>query len=165
MEDLTGISPFIKWPNDVYLMEGKAAGVLAEALEVSRRPCAVVGLGINTDSSPQLPGRSQSGPGRKQAAASLFEASGRTTDRTRLLAAVLVQFQNRMDALEKGDRVSLVRELRRRSLLMGRTVRLERSKNIYEGLLVDHTDDLGIVLDTVRGAITLPGEGTEILGY
>lgn len=47
IEEQTGLSPQLKWPNDLYLNGKKCGGILTEAVFTSGGDCAVVGIGIN----------------------------------------------------------------------------------------------------------------------
>ncbi len=48
IKEVTGLSPTIKWPNDLLLNGKKVAGILAEA----RNGALVVGIGINVTTNP-----------------------------------------------------------------------------------------------------------------
>lgn len=72
-----GIETSLKWPNDVLLGEQKVAGILAERVETSRGPAAVLGIGINVSiTAEELP---------VPTATSLWLATGELADRTDLL--------------------------------------------------------------------------------
>ncbi len=79
-----GVSPRIKYPNDVLVGGRKVAGILVEQAGPSQAPCAVVGVGINVNqSAEELP------PGTRVPPTSLALARGAPLDRMALLAAVL----------------------------------------------------------------------------
>jgi BirA family biotin operon repressor/biotin-[acetyl-CoA-carboxylase] ligase len=86
----TGIELRVKWPNDVLSIGGlKVAGVLAERVDAATGPLAVVGIGLNISAGPdQLP---------VSTAGSLAMAGATTTDRPRLLGAILEALAGRMD--------------------------------------------------------------------
>lgn len=161
IEDLAAIRTSIKWPNDVYVGGEKVAGVLAEGFHLSGSFHVVIGMGVNVNSTPEIPGN-----GAFRPATSIFEATrGRTTDRSALLARILARLHEMMVLVGGEGRIRVARALRDRSFLIGRHVRLARSGAIYEGRLEDHTDDLGLVLATERGEIVLPGEGTDLVDF
>jgi BirA family biotin operon repressor/biotin-[acetyl-CoA-carboxylase] ligase len=157
-EDLCGVTATVKWPNDVYIEAGKAAGILAEALQLEGKPFVVVGFGLNVNATPDVVNRSE-----ELAVTSLLEVTGVETDRERLLCGILVGFSDIMETLRRSDRKRIAEGLRRRSLLVGRNARFLRSRKEYRGKVAGHTDDLGILLETPDARITLPGEGTELL--
>ena len=51
IKNVTGLGAFIKWPNDIYLNNRKICGILVETLVSGSDVTAVVGIGINTDTS------------------------------------------------------------------------------------------------------------------
>ena len=51
IKNVTGLCAFIKWPNDIYLNNRKICGILVETLVSGSDVTAVVGIGINTDTS------------------------------------------------------------------------------------------------------------------
>jgi BirA family transcriptional regulator, biotin operon repressor / biotin---[acetyl-CoA-carboxylase] ligase len=69
---VAGVTPDLKWPNDLLLADGKLAGILAEVVS----DAVVVGMGLNVHDGP---------PG----AAVLDAAAGRRVSRGELLAAWL----------------------------------------------------------------------------
>jgi BirA family transcriptional regulator, biotin operon repressor / biotin---[acetyl-CoA-carboxylase] ligase len=75
----TGLEVGLKWPNDVLAGPGKLAGILAE----QSGEAIVVGFGINVESSQAAP----------PSASSLAQLGAPGTDRQRLLAAVLAEFE------------------------------------------------------------------------
>jgi BirA family biotin operon repressor/biotin-[acetyl-CoA-carboxylase] ligase len=87
-ELLPGVQTAIKWPNDVLLGDRKVAGILAETAWDGRELVAIVGVGVNVNTS--LPDLQQV----HSAATSLRAAAGQgVVDRARVLHA----FVRRMD--------------------------------------------------------------------
>jgi BirA family biotin operon repressor/biotin-[acetyl-CoA-carboxylase] ligase len=78
------LKPAIKWPNDVLLNDRKVAGILAETTWDGVELVAIVGVGVNVNSSP---------PDLIPLATSLRLASGQHVDRGDLLRA----FVRRLD--------------------------------------------------------------------
>jgi BirA family biotin operon repressor/biotin-[acetyl-CoA-carboxylase] ligase len=89
IEALTGLTPELRFPNDVLLGGRKTAGVLAEA----RDGRIVLGVGVNVNvTSEQLPA------GIDRPATSLLAETGRRLDRAELLAELLERLERRYDA-------------------------------------------------------------------
>jgi BirA family biotin operon repressor/biotin-[acetyl-CoA-carboxylase] ligase len=95
-----GVSPRLKWPNDVQLVGGdggrrKLAGVLTEMASAGERvEHVVVGIGINVNATAFPDGLA----GR---ATSLRLATGQAIDRARLLAGVLNAFEPLYDEFQR----------------------------------------------------------------
>jgi BirA family transcriptional regulator, biotin operon repressor / biotin---[acetyl-CoA-carboxylase] ligase len=95
-----GVSPRLKWPNDVQLVDGadhkrKLAGVLTEMASAGERvEHVVVGIGLNVDTT-SFPAE------LADRATSLRAALGRSVDRAGLLAAVLNAFEPLYEEFER----------------------------------------------------------------
>jgi BirA family biotin operon repressor/biotin-[acetyl-CoA-carboxylase] ligase len=89
IEDVTGIEPTIKLPNDVLIAGRKVAGILAESSEGR----VVLGIGVNVNQMrEQLPPAAQTEP------TSLRVELGEPVSRAQLLAAILLRLQHAYDA-------------------------------------------------------------------
>jgi BirA family biotin operon repressor/biotin-[acetyl-CoA-carboxylase] ligase len=88
IEEVTGVAPTIKLPNDVLLNGRKVAGILAESSE----GLVVLGVGVNANqSAAQLPANVQT------EATSLAIELGRPVGRAELLAAILAHLERAYD--------------------------------------------------------------------
>lgn len=141
LEQLSGLEPMIKWPNDVYLDQRKLAGVLTEfASRAEQVEHVVVGVGLNVNLR-----RSQL---RKlgQPATSLATASGRPWDRGVLLAEVLNQMTRLYQDFEQGRHDRLRAAYERRFLLAGRRVRVVDGDSQVTGVAQGLNPDGSLVL-------------------
>ncbi len=118
IEELCGVAPDIKWPNDLLLGGKKISGILTEAAwQGEGRGFVIVGTGINanTESFPaQL----------RDIASSLYLETGRRFELERLMAA----FISRLDSIyaawgEEG--AAFIEEYRRRCLTPGRDILID----------------------------------------
>lgn len=92
IEDVTGLAPEIKEPNDLLIAGRKVAGVLAEA----REDRVVLGIGINVNiPEGRLP---------TDEATSLLIETGRELDRSDLLVELLDRLERRYDDWLNGRR-------------------------------------------------------------
>ena len=90
LEEL-GLSPAVKWPNDVLLGRRKVCGILAEAAWLGEEfQALVVGIGVNIAPSSVPPAEELLFP-----AACVEEFTGRAVDRFVLLRAILAAFFKR----------------------------------------------------------------------
>jgi BirA family transcriptional regulator, biotin operon repressor / biotin---[acetyl-CoA-carboxylase] ligase len=85
IEQLTGLEPAIKWPNDVMLEGRKTAGILAQASDDGAERTVVVGIGVNVNLSAEAAAALPN-------ATSLSIAAGWPIHRGELLVLLLEQF-------------------------------------------------------------------------
>ncbi len=115
----------IKWPNDVLIGTRKCVGILCEvAMEGDALAYVIAGVGINVN-QPSFP-EELSGK-----ATSLRIECGRETDRWALLRAYLQHMEGAVDALEKHGLSGILEEYTRRSVTLGRTVRIVAPTESY----------------------------------
>jgi BirA family biotin operon repressor/biotin-[acetyl-CoA-carboxylase] ligase len=145
MEQATGLSPRLKWPNDVYVGERKVAGMLAEG----GSDFVVLGIGINV-----LPAAY---PAEVAGRATSLEAElGRPVDRGLLLAECLAALASRYKALQRGESVAIIQAWRARAAgTLGRTVRWDAAGLMREGVAEDIDDTGALVVRTSGGPVRL----------
>lgn len=161
VEQITGLRPEVKWPNDLLLDGCKLAGILTVArLAGGALDHAVVGFGLNVNLRPeQLPIASENTPG----ATSLAIALGRPVDRLALLAAVLTAIDDAYDLLHAGARDAVHAGWRARLVGLGEVVRVQTDGGLVEGRFVDVEENGALVLATASGSRRLL-VGDVILG-
>lgn len=120
IEECTGLSPEIKWVNDLYLNDRKIAGILTEgtiSLEDGCMDHVIIGIGINLfPPSDGFPKEIQ------QTAGSLFPAGNAPEDlRNTLIAAFLHHFEYYYHRFEEA---SYLEGYRNRSYLKGKWVKI-----------------------------------------
>jgi BirA family biotin operon repressor/biotin-[acetyl-CoA-carboxylase] ligase len=152
-EDVSGVRPGIKWPNDLLAADGrKLAGVLAESDLVDTGAGStpsvgpiVVGIGINVnwprddgDLPADLVGM----------ATSLQQQAGSPLDPAEVLDSLLVALGPRRDDLETpAGRARQAECLRSRCTTLGTAVRVELARSHFEGMAVDVTAEGHLVVD------------------
>jgi BirA family biotin operon repressor/biotin-[acetyl-CoA-carboxylase] ligase len=112
----SGISPGLKWPNDVLVGDRKLGGILAEV--ASPASVVVIGLGVNvTLTAPEIEHVAPD-------ATSLLMLGSTMLDRTALLGAILAELASRIDRWRSvGPDQGLVGDYRARSTTLGTRVR------------------------------------------
>jgi BirA family biotin operon repressor/biotin-[acetyl-CoA-carboxylase] ligase len=158
---VAGVSPVLKWPNDLYVGARKLAGILAE----SAPGAVVVGLGLNVDwpsRAPSAAGTSDIGPSHGAAtdvgsveaqATSLLRELGPaygsgSVDRLLLLEVLLADLECRLTDLELADgRRRQAAEYRSRCATVGRNVRVATARETFEGKAIDVTDEGMLALE------------------
>ena len=134
---VAGAAYRIKWPNDVLAPDGrKVAGILAEAdWAAGGLAHAVVGVGLNVRSAPDLP-----------TATCLAAVDGPPRDRTTLAIALVAAILEEARGVEV-DPAAVLQRWRRGSDTLGNRVRVGG----YEGLAVDVDPDGALRLRTDDG--------------
>lgn len=154
IEEITGLAPALKWPNDVYLAGGEAhparkvAGILAESGVSAGDGWVIIGFGINV-----LPAAL---PAHLTRATSLETELGRTVDRGELLAACLVRLAIRYRDLTEGRRAYVLEAWRARAAsTFGRRVEWDEGDVVMSGVVTGIDDDGGLVVGTAGGAVRI----------
>jgi BirA family biotin operon repressor/biotin-[acetyl-CoA-carboxylase] ligase len=125
VEEATGASAEIKWPNDVLLAGRKVAGVLAEASGA----VVVLGVGLNVNqAAEELPAAA------RIAAGSLFAADGVHRARAPLLAALLGRVEANYDRWRAGGLAALREGLARRDVLRDRAIVVNGERALARGI-------------------------------
>jgi BirA family biotin operon repressor/biotin-[acetyl-CoA-carboxylase] ligase len=121
--EVTGVTPELKWPNDLMVGPRKLAGILAESIVSDTRASAVaIGIGINVTSAPPE-------------AVALNQLSSRLVTVETVLDALL-------RALGDGPDPAAIRTAYRQRLsTVGQRVRVELADGHFEGIAQAVGDD------------------------
>jgi BirA family transcriptional regulator, biotin operon repressor / biotin---[acetyl-CoA-carboxylase] ligase len=146
-----GLTPDIKWVNDILIGDKKIAGILAETTETTNGLAVIVGIGINLRSS-NFPG----------SATSIEEAAGRSfsdSEITSRLTANLDCFYTLLSA-DNGHVAIIQQWCRRSTYTSGKRVRVTTGNNIVTGVTdgLDGTGALRIRQDTDAVVVIQAGE-------
>lgn len=122
IEDVTGISPRLKWPNDVLTRDGrKLAGILCESmLSSSTLSCTVVGVGINVLQTPD-----DFDDDIRATAASLAMLMRTPPERARLATACMRELKPLLDAAVRPLSEREQDEYNRRDALAGLAIAVD----------------------------------------
>ncbi len=159
-----GVTPELKWPNDLMVGGRKVGGILAEAIPAEAVPPAavpagsplgpavVVGLGLNVRWPPPDTGQEKApgeGPDEVAAAAtSLWRETGVEHDPLAVLGLVLTGLEGRLvDLGDRAGRRRLAGEYRRRCGTVGKTVRVSLAGEAFTGTATDITLEGHLVVD------------------
>ena len=143
VEEVGGVKPDLRWPNDLMIGDKKFCGILTEMnAEVTRVRYAVVGIGINVNQR-EFP------PDLAEIATSLRIETGREWSRVELLASLLQSLDREYRALNTGEFVSVRAEVFRRfeqvsSYAHGKHVTVDEDGG-YEGVTAG-LDERGFLL-------------------
>lgn len=137
----TGVSAWVKWPNDVLVGDRKLAGVLCEVVPTAQGGAVVAGWGINVDqSSAELPG----------GLATSLRLEGGGADRASLLISVLSSWESWYRRWEAGDD-ELFEAYTRCSATIGRDVAVELPDGSRLRGSADRIDERGGLVVVVDG--------------
>jgi BirA family biotin operon repressor/biotin-[acetyl-CoA-carboxylase] ligase len=108
VEQITGVKPDLRWPNDLLIGDKKFCGILAEMnAEVTRVRHAVIGIGLNVNQE-EFP------PDLRPIATSLRLETGKNISRVQLTAALLQSLDREYCALTSRDIGEARRDIFRR---------------------------------------------------
>jgi len=149
VQDVAGIRPDIKWPNDVLVGTKKLAGILIESdVTDAHRPYVLVGAGINVNFDPRQYAEI------RDIATSIKVETGSDGDREALLAAYLLHFEQIYGAAKAGE--SPFGRWRERLVTLGQRVHAAWDGGTADGVAEDVGEDGALIVRTADGrAITL----------
>ena len=143
VEDMTSISPSIKWPNDLYFNGKKLGGILTEfSVRNKNTQWVVLGLGLNVNWSPL-----KSNP-VLYPATSLSAETGQQVSREQLFVNILKKFEDYYSAVLMGNVDGLYKRWNDYSMLLDRRVEVKNQNSSILGtvLSIDKSGAL-IILD------------------
>ena len=160
LEKHGGVSPAIKWPNDLYLEGKKLAGVLTEF--TSRAEAvdhAVVGVGLNVNQSSSWLAKLD------QPAMSLRAATGHQWKRAELLAWALGEMTLLYEQFVGGQGEALAQEYAQRSLIMDLEVTVREGKQVRQGRAVGFAPSGALLLEEEGGVATIHHGDVSLLSW
>lgn len=119
VEDELPLQPRIKWPNDIFLSDRKAAGLLAEIVSGKQGMCLVLGIGLNVNTR-EFPAELNNQA--TSLAAEVRDTAVRELDRQRLAFLLLRELAGQFERVEAGFNEAIA-EVRERSWLLGKQIR------------------------------------------
>ena len=155
LEEVTGLSMEIKWPNDILCNGKKIVGILMEMdCEMQEVPFIVLGIGVNVNMA-EFP------EGLREKATSLYLEGGRTYSRRQTVHSILERFEELYDAfLQSGSFVPFQKRYREKCVNIGREV-LVLGREDFSAVVLDVTPEgelLVLRLDTGREEVVFSGE-------
>lgn len=154
IREVTGISCYIKWPNDVVVNKKKICGILTEMSTLNgKMECIVIGMGINVN-------RDYFPNDLRDTATSLILECKRMVDRTELIVSIMKYFEEYYARFERTESLQDMTE-EYNSLLVNkdRMVRILGSGEDYTGTALG-INEKGALL--VRTQEIIQGESKSI---
>lgn len=145
-----GVSPKIKWPNDIILNGKKLCGILTEmSVEQDEINYVIVGIGINVNLEQQdFPEDLQS------TATSIRIEKGSNVIRKELTAAIMNNFESYYKVFTKtGSIREFIEEYKDKSAVLGKDVTVTSSSLNLKGKALDITEEGQLLLELEDGSI------------
>ncbi|NPB09386.1 MAG: biotin--[acetyl-CoA-carboxylase] ligase [Thermodesulfobacteria bacterium] len=137
--------PFqVKWPNDVLLSGRKVGGILLEAVSSS----LIVGVGLNVSLR-----REDFPPEIREKATSIYEETGLSVSRARILRAILETLEPLYEAVLTAGFEAFSRAWKQRDVTLGARVVLKRPERVITGLSLGPAPDGTLRLKTSGGTV------------
>lgn len=132
IKDITGLDVLVKWPNDLYIIKKKLAGILTEfSIKEDLAEYVIIGLGLNVN---WMPGEND---GLLYPATSILAESGISVSRNELLIGILKRFEHSYDKALTGKTDDLHRRWKGLSMVIGRDVEIISQNGSITGKVMD----------------------------
>lgn len=143
----TGLSPRVKWPNDILINNRKVAGILLESrVSGAQIGYVVLGFGINVNNdSADLP------EDIRVKASSLLLELKKPVDRSTLVVEIFSELERIYDIFQRHDFSLILEQWRHYSATLGQRVRIWQKDKTTEGIALDLTEDGGLLLKLEEG--------------
>jgi BirA family biotin operon repressor/biotin-[acetyl-CoA-carboxylase] ligase len=151
VEDVTGVSAKLKWPNDLLVSSRKLAGILTEMSgQIDRTEWVLIGVGVNVNNA--LPRR------LLRQAASLYALTGRSWARAEILHAFLKTFHHAYERYLQEGFEPFRRSYWSHYVAPNRRARLKTAQGMIQGI-ARGVDASGAIMIESRRKIHLISEG------
>lgn len=123
----TGLSTWIKWPNDIHINNKKVAGILTEiSTELDVIKFVILGVGVNVNTEEFL-------PELQKTATSLRIESGRVISRIELACEIMLSLENYYNLLISQKWDDITTEWKNLSFALGKRVKVMQTSGNIEG--------------------------------
>lgn len=147
IRDQTGITPEIKWPNDILIDGRKVAGVLTElGAELDHIKHLTLGIGVDVNLT-----ASEFPPELRKIATSLKIEAGRHLQRAELAAAILRELDRDYERICSQQFDQVADEWEAHCTTIGRRVNIQVGNRILQGQAEALDDDGALLLRTQHG--------------
>jgi BirA family transcriptional regulator, biotin operon repressor / biotin---[acetyl-CoA-carboxylase] ligase len=147
IEKHSGLTPSIKWPNDLLLRGKKVAGLLNEIhSETDRIHFIILGMGVNLNmDAKEFPKEIRT------KATSLKAEKGRPVSRKAFTAFLLEELERWYEMFLKEGGAPVLRAWRERAQIRGKEVRVSSFDEVRIGRAIDVDSDGALILETQDG--------------
>jgi BirA family biotin operon repressor/biotin-[acetyl-CoA-carboxylase] ligase len=137
-----GIEAWIKWPNDVWIGNRKISGILTEV----KGDFAIMGIGLNVNN--EIP------EGLKETAISIREVIGSFLPLEDILRGILRHLDHWYSSFLRDPNL-VVEEVKKRTIIIGKSVRVITEEKAIEGKVLDILSDGALILESPEGPIRI----------
>ncbi len=143
-----GLTPSIKWPNDILICEKKVAGVMAESsLRGGEIEYAVLSAGINLNHT------AQDLAGIDRPATSLMIESGSAVDIDMATDVFISTLDDNLRTLLDLGRAPIVERWKGYEKMTGRSIKLDVGDGVLEGVVIGFDDNCAIEVEDEAGKV------------
>lgn len=142
VQEKSGLTPGLKWPNDVLIHEKKVAGILAELAADDRRiKHLILGIGLNVNlEAEMLP------PELSKSATSLKIESGRNVSRLEVLESLVNQLERWYTVFLDQGPTPAIKEYSRYSKTLGQQIQAVCHDKVVEGKAIGLAPNGGLII-------------------
>ena len=145
IKEAAGVSPQIKWPNDIFLANKKLGGILTELnAETDKINFLVIGIGLNVNNDKKA---------LISGATSLKEHKNEDVNRISLLQNILRKIEVNYLLLQSKGGSLILEKWREYSITLGKRVKVYCQKRHIEGEAVDIDIDGGLLVRKDSGVV------------
>ena len=155
LEQVTGLEPSIRWPNDVMVRAKKIAGIIADAQTTREVIQIVVGIGVNCN-APVAESLTQE-------ATSIFEETGQKVEIPNLRTSILDSFSRLYVQWRKGDDLLTLWKGSIATIGKDVHVKLKTNENAFSFRATGLEEDGGLILESPVEKRVLHAEDMEWL--
>ena len=154
--ETTGLTPVIKWPNDLLIDNKKVCGILTELdAEMDKINYSVVGIGINVNN--------EIDDNLKNIAASLSKQTKANISRVKLLRSIIKNFDKNYSKLIDKDYNFIRKNWFSCSNIIGKRVQITDEKSVVDGIVTDVDDNGCLIVKTPKENVRVVSGDLTIL--
>jgi len=158
IEKCMNIRPELKWPNDITIKGKKVAGMLVDAsLESNKIETIVLGVGINFDVDVKKIEKDLKITQNFYGATSLTKF-GKGSNPVDLIQTFLIELEEIVNLLNKGQIKKIVKEWTQRSSTIGKNVEIMTKEGKIKGNAIKIDDDGALVISNKKTTRILAGD-------
>lgn len=156
IEEVVGIKPVIKWPNDLMVGSKKLCGILTEIdSKANRINYAIVGIGINANNDID--------EDLKDIAISLKQITNSKISKEKLLQVILKYLNNNYNKFNNKDFDFIRNQWLKYAKIIGKKIRVTDDERIVKGTVSDIDQNGCLILNTTKGKVRIVSGDVEFL--